>query len=268
MATASLPMYDMDATRDSNDVFWAALARELRRHGFSGVPDQLTRGCAVSELWDDPDLFFSQCCGFDVIARHKETLRPIATPLYSAPGCSDGNYSSQIIVRQHSPFKDVRDMIGTRAAINGPESHSGMSALRHLISQRHGAGDFFATLTVSGSHFASLELVQNGQVDVAAIDSVTLALLQIKYPETLDGIKVLGSTYPAPAPPFVVSAQMPEAQVVQVQNALQKVFEDEKLAPCRTRLLLKGVTLTTAEDYWVLEAFQDHAIKRGFMMVG
>ena len=49
-----------------------------------------------------------------------------------------------------------------------------------------------------------------------------------------------------------------------VRAALVGTFADRSLAGCREILLLKGVTLATREDYWVLGAFQDHAGRLGY----
>lgn len=267
MTTASLPMYGMTETRDAYDEFWAALAENLTQLGLTEVPDHLTHDRPVRELWSGPDLFISQCCGYDLIARYKNILRPVATPEYAVDGCLGANYCSTIVVAEDSPFTDVRQMTGTIAVINGPESHSGMSALRHLVSRGQKEGRFFTELKVSGSHIASLDTVRDGKADIAAIDSVTLSLLRRYRPESFKGLKVLGTTYAAPAPPFVVKASMPEEDVRRVRQALVATIEDPALTDCREQLLLKGLTIAEMEDYWVMEAFQDHAAKHGLSMV-
>jgi len=267
MTTASLPMYDLPELRAAHDALWAALANNLRRAGIRDVPARLSHGQPVMELWQDPDLLISQCCGFDLIARFKDRLRPVATPNFSAPGCFGENYSSAIVVAETCPYSDVRDMAGTIAAINGPESHSGMSALRHLISPRQKQGLFFSEIVISGSHAGSLDLVRRGNADIAAIDSITLALLRGHHPEMMKGLKVLGMTYAAPAPPYVVQASMAEDDVQRVRTALVQTFEAPDLAGYRAQLLLGGLTLCQREDYWVMEAFKDHASKHGLSMV-
>jgi len=260
-------MYDLPEFRAAHDALWAALANNFRRSGIRDVPARLNHGRPVIDLWQDPDLLISQCCGYDLIARFKDRLRPVATPNFSAPGCLGENYSSAIVVAEGSRFTDVRDMAGTIAVINGPESHSGMSALRHLISPRQKQGLFFSEIVVSGSHAASLDTVRRGGADIAAIDSITLALLCRHHPEMMKGLKVLGTTYAAPAPPYVVQASMAEDDVQRVRTALVQTFEDPGLADCRAQLLLGGLTLSQREDYWVMEAFRDHASKHGLSMV-
>ena len=63
MSVASLPMYDLPEVTAATDAWWAGLARAMRREGLSDVPDRLTRGPDVAELWRASDLLFSQTCG-------------------------------------------------------------------------------------------------------------------------------------------------------------------------------------------------------------
>ena len=209
-------------------------------------------------------MLISQCCGYDIIHGYKEILRPIATPEFAAFGCLGENYCSTIVVSDACTYTDVRHMAGTIAVINGPESHSGMSALRHLVARNNIEGRFFSEVKISGSHIASLEMIRQNKAHIAAIDSVTLALLSKHQSHTMDGLKILGATYTAPAPPYVVRASLPETEVQIITEALVETFAEPTLASHRAQLLLNGLTLTKQEDYWLLEAYKDHAAKYGF----
>ena len=264
MRTASLPMYDLTEVRAATAGFWAALAANLRRHGLADVPGELLHDRPVSELWSDPGLLISQCCGYDVMNRYHDRLLPVATPEFAAPGCLGGSYSSMIVVGDECPFDDAREMRGTVAVINGTESHSGMSSLRHLVSSHHVGGQFFCEVKVSGSHLASLEMIRRREADIAAIDCVTLALIRRHHDDAMRGVRVLGETYRAPAPPYVVRASAPAGEIECVRAAIVETFEDRSQADCREILLLKGVTLASREDYWVLGAFQDQAGRLGY----
>ena len=213
MRTASLPMYDLPEVRAATAAFWTSLAGNLRRQGLGDVPDRLAHDRPVAELWSDPGLLISQCCGYDVMHSYSNRLRPVATPEYAAPGCQGGSYSSMVVVADDCPFGDVREMRGVVAVINGSESHSGMSALRHLVSNRHVDGQFFSDVKVSGSHLASLEMIRQREADVAAIDCVTLALFERHLDDATRGVRILGQTYRAPAPPYVVRVSTPADEI-------------------------------------------------------
>ena len=121
---ASLPMYNFPEIRSALDDFWNGLVVHLKREGVPDVPGSLTHGVSVNKLWDDPSLFFTQCCGYDVVNQYVSLLHPIAVPHFSVSGCSGPEYSSLIIVRDDNPASDVLEMKGAVAVINGPESHS------------------------------------------------------------------------------------------------------------------------------------------------
>ena len=260
---ASLPMYNRSEISWALDSFWAALARRLRLAGLKGVPDKLTSDRPVNELWNDPKLLISQCCGHDVVHRYRDTLVPIATPEYSAPGCLAENYCSVVMVARDSAFQDVREMFGAVAAINGPESHSGMSTLLQLVAKHHVGGKFFSEVKVTGSHQSSLDLIRSRKAHVAAIDSVTLAHIRKYCPQALVGIRELGTTYRAPAPPFVVRSDLPAREAEMIRQSLFELFEDAALIGCRDALLLKRLVPATSDDYWIVGAYKDYAAKAG-----
>ena len=109
MRTVSLPMYDLPEIRAAPAAFWASLAANLRRHGLADVPDKLTHDRPLSDLWSDPDLLISQCCGSDVVHSYNSRLLPVATPEFAAPGCLGATYCSMVVVADDCQFNDVRD---------------------------------------------------------------------------------------------------------------------------------------------------------------
>ncbi len=261
---ASFPMYNLPEITWALDSFWAALARRLKSAGLESVPDRLTHGRHLADFWNDPNLLISQCCGYDVLHRYRDILLPIAAPEYSAPGCQGENSCSVVVVASACPFDDVKEMFGSVAAINGPESHSGMSTLRHLVARHNVGGKFFSDVKVTGSHLTSLEMIRGGAADVAAIDSVTLCHIRRYRPQALAGIRELGTTYRAPAPPFVVRSDLPADEVEAIRRSLFELFEDRSLVGCRDAMLLKRLAPATRDDYWLVGAFEDYAAKAGY----
>ena len=101
-------MYNQLQIRDAIDLFWDVLSTNMRQNGLQNVPRYLSHDKHLCDLWDDPELLISQCCGFDVINRYSGRLKPVATPHYSAPGCVAENYCSLIVVSDDCPYLDVR----------------------------------------------------------------------------------------------------------------------------------------------------------------
>ena len=85
MAVASLPMYDLPAIRDATDHWWRGLARAFRSEGVPDVPDALSRGPDVRDLWRHGGLLFSQTCGYPLMHELKDDVTLLATPCYVAP---------------------------------------------------------------------------------------------------------------------------------------------------------------------------------------
>ena len=249
-------MYDMPEVSQAIDSLWQGIAHHLRREGVRDVPRQLVHDQPLGDLWSDRNLFFSQCCGYDVVHGFEDRLQVLGTPWFSAPGCSNGNYASFVVVPENSPYQDVIDMLGKSVVINGPESQSGMNALFSLVAPYSEEGKFFSDVLVSGSHVESLAALARGDADVAAVDCLTYELLRLYRPATIDGTKPIGSTYPAPAPPYVTRLNVGNETVTRMTNALLAAFEDPGLADTRQILLLGGFEVASVEAY--------HCILSGF----
>ncbi len=264
---AGLPMYDLAELRGAHETFWAAIAKRLRAAGIDDAPGTLVWGRNVDDLWSDPELLFSQCCGFDLVGAHAARLRPIATPRYRAPGCAGSDYASLVVVAADSDAAALADLRGRVCAINGRGSHSGMNALRALVAPLSENGRFFSAVIESGGHLASLALVASGRADVAAIDCVTHALLARHRPAALAGTRVLCRTAPAPALPFVTRAGIDDETVAILRAALREAVEDDAdaaLAAARSDLLLEGIEVLPADAYARIAAFEAEARALGY----
>lgn len=249
MFTASLPMYDFPEVRDATDALWHGLRRHFEAEGVRDVPQSLVHDVPLQTLWSDQDLFFSQCCGYDIVHGFQGRLQVLATPCFAAPGCAGGDYASTVVVPEDSQYQDVLDMYDTVAVINGAESHSGVNALFGLVAPHSQDKKFFSRVKISGSHAASLATVQKRKADVASIDCITYALLQRHRPTALAGTRVLGFTCAAPAPPYVTRHNVDPIMVKRMKDALRKVFADPSLSSVRESLLLDDVKIQSADVY-------------------
>ncbi len=264
MGVASLPMYDLPEIRGALDGLWDGLARHLRREGVADVPDRIVHDRPFRALWNDPDLRFSQCCGYDLVNGYAETLQPVATPHYDAPECEGCEYASVIVVREDCLATDFSGMHGAVCVINEHDSHSGMNALRALVAPASRGGRFFSKVETSGAHTASVEMVGNGGADIAAIDCVTYALLERHRPAALSGVRKLGRTERAPSLPYVTRSTVDADTVARMRTALNRTFADPSLATVREALLLKDIEVISVAAYQRITAFQDIAAHHGF----
>ena len=264
MLSASFPMYDFEEVRGVHDVLWASVAQKLGRAGMEGVPAALNRSWGVHELWTDPGLLLSQCCGADLVGCYTGTLALVATPIYQAPGCDGCDYSSVVLVAEDSPATEMSDLRDTVCVVNSLESHSGANALRALVAPLNLRGRFFSRIVTSGSHPASVATVARGDADIAAIDCVTYAHLERYRPSLLQGTRQLCYTASAPGIPFVTRAGTAPDRIRRLQNALMEAFEEPEVRVAGAAVFIGGVEILPRSAYDRIIEFQRLAAAQGY----
>jgi ABC-type phosphate/phosphonate transport system substrate-binding protein len=233
---ASLPMYDWPEIREDTDRFWAALSREL------GVSGELWRGADYSAPWRDPNLLFSQTCGYPFTHALRGQVKLVATPHYAADGCEGPNYCSILFAREVKPLEAFR---GATAAYNGADSMSGMLALKLAFAPYAEQGRFFGSAVETGSHIASLQAVQSGLADVCAVDAVCVEIAKRYRPSLLQGLHEIARSPSVPGLPFITRHE----NVEDVRGALQRVFGDDGLRDTLSRMLLYGISFLPEQHY-------------------
>ena len=245
---AALPMYDFPKIAAANDALWSGMARRLRERGVA-APERLTRGADIAALCRDPGLLFGQTCGYPYMQGLRDAVVLIATPEYGFPGC-DGVVHRSFIMRRAQDLRLNLDAFrGAVAAINGWDSNTGMNLFRAAIAPLAGGKPFFASVSVTGSHQASLEALAAGRADLAAIDCVSFGLLKRLRPALVEGVAVVAESPSSPGLPFVASAALPDSTIAAVREALFAALADVGLAETRAALGLKGAVVTTPADY-------------------
>jgi ABC-type phosphate/phosphonate transport system substrate-binding protein len=224
---ASLPMYDLPEIRAATDGFWDSVATAY------GTKIRLTRSANWSAPWHNPNLLFSQTCGYPFTHEFAGKLTYVATPCYDADGCDGANYCSIIFAREAQPITELRHKI---AAINSPDSMSGMLALKLVLEVQN-----FTHHIETGSHLASLRAVQSSQADVCAIDCVTVALLRKYRPEALLGLVEIGRSPAVPGLPYVTRCG-------DVERLNQALTSASKTSHAKA-LLIKSITVLSVDAY-------------------
>lgn len=233
---ASLPMYDWPEVRDATDAWWRAIARRL------GADMPLTRIDDYPALWRSRELLFSQTCGYPLTHEFAGRLTLVATPHYAADGCIGADYRSIVLARRPLPLDQFR---GLTAAVNSPDSMSGMLALKLAFAPFARDGEFFGKVIWSGGHAASMAAVCDGQADVCAIDAVCVALARRYRPHLLEGLDEVARSPQVPGLPYVTAA----GDAAALRQALADCFADAGLRSVRERLLLAGHSVLDLNDY-------------------
>lgn len=163
-------------------------------------------------------------CGLPYV-RQTEAPQPavrlLAAPVMAGPRYAGRPvYFSDLIVRRDSAFQRLAELRGARFAYNQPTSFSGYVHPRYHMHTLNESFAFFGAMLQSGSHATSMDWVESGQADCAAIDSVVLAMELAQHPERQHSFRVIESIGPAPMPPLIASARLPEAQHARLTDAL------------------------------------------------
>lgn len=252
---ASLPMYDWPEISTATDAWWAGIARH------AGLSFPLSRVADYAGLWRRDDLIFSQTCGYPFTHGFASSLELVATPHYDAEGCEGPNYLSFVFARER-PSR-LTDLAGTIAAVNMPDSMSGMLALKLVFGPFAKAGRFFRGAVGTGSHVASLAAVRSGTADVCAIDSVCVALARRYRPDYLEGLVEIARSPSVPGLPYVTSATTSLDLRQKLRLALVAALDDPALAEPRAALLISGMSTLTPQDYQVIVKREQDCEARG-----
>ena len=224
---AALQMYDWPEVRQATNLWWQVVARHL------GTLEELSRPDDYAAPWLRDDLLFAQTCGYPFTHALKGKVSYLATPHYAADGCEGPNYCSIVMAREHKPLAAFRDGV---AAVNTPDSMSGMLALKLVFAPLAEKGRFFSRAVETGGHLASLAAVQSGEADVCAIDCVCVAMAKRYRPEVLEGLVEIARSPSVPGLPWISRAGDPQA----IRSALRAAFADPALKEALSALLLSG----------------------------
>ncbi len=260
---ADLPMYEFPWTASALDELWTGVARRLRAAGLE-APWALTRGRDLYETWWDRDLILGQSCGYPYWRSLRGAVALIATPAFVFEGCEGADHCSFIVARRGERRSGLAGFRGARAAINARDSNTGMNLFRAAIAPIAEGRAFFSEVVVTGAHQASLVAVASGAADIAAIDSVSIALLRAGRPELVEEVETIARTPSSPCLPFIASLAFGEAKLAAVRRALSETFEDPGTRSAMRRLGLAGASVLGSDAYARVLALEADAVALGY----
>jgi ABC-type phosphate/phosphonate transport system substrate-binding protein len=219
-------------------------------------------------LLQDSALVFGHTCGYPLMTRLKADFTPFCVPLFDVPGTNGRCYSSRFIVSRESDISWLEQSQGRVAAVNTPDSNSGMNVLRHAVAKLglkdlNAAGRFFSRILASGGHLYSLQAVANGEADIAAIDCVSYQLIEDHWPQLVSQVQTIGYSVETCGLPFV----MPNSRIAGTDcvNIVEKL--NRALASCsdsvRGTLHLTGFASVHLRDYESIIEVENAAIEQG-----
>ncbi len=172
-------------------------------------------GCGLPYVWKAAEASPSVCL--------------MAAPVLPAARYGDRPvYFSDVVVRADSPCQTFADLRGATFAYNQAISFSGyVLPLYHLLTLGQTDG-FFGATVASGSHAVSMDWVERGRADAAAIDSVVLEMELAQRPERAGAFRVVASLGPAGMPPVMAAARLPDDEREKLTQALIKMRTTEQ----------------------------------------
>jgi ABC-type phosphate/phosphonate transport system substrate-binding protein len=261
---AMISMYDMPEGRPAIAAWWAGLTRHWQAAGLGDIPESAHMPDSdLYELWQAPDLFIAQTCGFPLTHRLKGRVTLVGTPVYALDGCAGGLYHSVIVARQESHVRSLDDVAGKVVAINGYDSQSGWNALRHSLIGK-GAP---ARIVETGGHRKSVAAVRDGRADVAAIDCVTYAGLQQLAPQEVAPLRIIARSASAPALPYVTRRDIASGDLEKLRAGFRAAMADPALADTRVAMHLSGFEVVPLQAYDRLLEMEREADRAGSLVV-
>lgn len=214
------------------------------------IPRDLNRSVSDPyDIWLAPNMFLAQTCGYPLTHRLAGKVRLVGTPCYDAPGCEGPIYRSLFIVRSDSDANKLSDALPARVAVNSMDSFSGWHSLSRIVRSLDFDDEPFIETILSGGHAKSIDLVREGDADIAAIDCVTHALVGDVEPERLAGTRVLEQSPPAPGLPYITRIDMSDQDIRRMVKAIENAFDDSGLIEARRKLRLSGFIVVPLHDY-------------------
>jgi phosphonate transport system substrate-binding protein len=177
-------------------------------------------------------------------------------------------YFSDVIVAAGSRFGSFADLRGATWAFNEPDSQSGFGVVRaHLarIGEIHG---FFGRVVEVGFHDMAIELVAEGAVDAAAIDSQVLSIALRDHPELSERLRTVEALGPSTIQPVVAAAGMPTDQQRALRDALAGLAGRPDAAPVLARGFLARFVPIGDGEYEDIRAMEAAADAAGLVGLG
>jgi ABC-type phosphate/phosphonate transport system substrate-binding protein len=261
---ASLPMYNLPEMREENAAFWSALRGILAEEGIEELPQALAfeRPPVPDRIGEE--VLFSQVCGYPLENRFRGQAVRLGTPCYEATGCDGPTHCGLFVVRMGAPARDLGDLEGARFLLNSRHSNSGMNLPRRALAELAHGKPFFAEVTETGSQPGNLDRIARGEDAVTAVDCMTYAFWRRHRPELAARVRVLATTPPSPAIPFVTSAATPQATVEKLRRGLRRLAREPEFAACRAGLKLRDIVDVPDEAYRGLLDYESEAAAMGY----
>lgn len=158
-------------------------------------------------------------------------------------------HRSYILVRRYSSLTQFSHLKGHAFAYTDPLSTSGRLYPESLVVDLNESVDrFFEHTIFTAGHDSSIQALEQGVVDGAAVDSMVYDMMVRRDPDLQRRLRILEASEPAGSPPLVVNPDLPSELKRQLLEVLLGMNEDPE-----GRQVLEGLgidEMVAAEDRW------------------
>ncbi len=209
-------------------------------------------------LEDRLDIAF--ICGLPFVRHYRvapNQLEAIVAPVMQAKRYQNRPvYFSDIIVAANSSLKNLDDLKGKTWCYNDLGSNSGYYLLLYRLIEAGKTNSFLGEAIQSGSHQNSIQLVAEGIVDYAAIDSTVLEQELRNLPAI--PLRIIESIGACPMPPVVAAQHLGGELIKSVQQAL--LNPDLQLRSLMDKAQIQNYVAVGSEDYGAMPSGGAYAI--------
>ncbi|HCH33319.1 MAG TPA: hypothetical protein DE045_10280 [Oceanospirillaceae bacterium] len=238
----SFAMYNQAPLLPLWQAWWQAVMPYISAAGVTDLPQHLSWPEDYMAHWRQPELLLSQVCALPLVDELKGQVQYVASPVFSTALQQGSDYCSLLLVAEESAVEQLSDLRQARVAINDISSQSGYGILNHSLMQTGVAMDeLVAACAISGSHLQSMRWLQQGRVDLAAIDCITYHFVGKHQPHLIAGLRSIGITQPTLGHAWVTGMQTEPATIAQLRTGLVRAMQAPELAGLQSELGLTGV---------------------------
>jgi phosphonate transport system substrate-binding protein len=158
-------------------------------------------------------------------------------------------YFSDVIVRSDSLYTSFDDLQGCVWAYNQKTSHSGCNLVCYSLLVQGKSPHYFGKKVETGSHLRSVQLVLEGQVDAAAIDSHMLDVFLSQHSDIATKLRIIDMLGPSGIPPVVAAKSLDNDLKCRLREALITMHLDPEAARGLHAGLIERFVVIADDDY-------------------
>ena len=248
--SVSLPMYDFPEVHTSTMEIVDALVTALSTIGLS-AHTEVPNASVHSDLmrhWLGAGMLLSQTCGLPFIEELHTSVNVVGTPLWTDVSDDRGRYRTVIVVPESLGITSIDQAVGLRAVVNNTQSLSGWCSLGIALANATNDSAVATPYVQSGGHAASLQMLQDGDADIASIDSATYRLLSRHRPALVENVRVIGYGPAVPATPIIVSKSS-TVDADELYRVVSEVFGRSELQAALGNIGICGFVRLANSDY-------------------